>query len=78
MDAYKEFANADYKEYRPMAKNLSADKLAKWLQDPDTAQFRFGLYASLLGHCGTEKHARTAQVRSSPARTSSRRPASTA
>jgi hypothetical protein len=57
MDAYKEFANADYKEYRPMAKTLPADKLAKWLQDPDTAQFRFGLYASLLGHCGTEKHA---------------------
>ena len=57
MDAYKEFANADYKEYRPMAKNLPADKLAKWLQDPDTAQFRLGLYASLLGHCGTAKHA---------------------
>jgi hypothetical protein len=56
-DAYKEFANADYKEYRPMAKNLPAEKLAKWLQDPDTPAFRFGLYASLLGHCGTAKDA---------------------
>lgn len=56
-DAYKEFANADYKEYRPMAKDLPAEKLAKWLQDPETPAFRFGLYASLLGHCGKAKDA---------------------
>jgi hypothetical protein len=56
-DAYKEFANADYKEYRPMAKELPAEKLAKWLQDPETPAFRFGLYASLLGHCGSAKDA---------------------
>jgi hypothetical protein len=56
-DAYKEFAYADYKDYRDMAKKLPADKIAKWLQDPDTPTFRYGLYASMLGHCGTDKHA---------------------
>ena len=56
-DAYKEFANADYKDYRGMAKDLPADKIAKWLQDPATPAFRFGLYASMLGHCGGDKHA---------------------
>jgi hypothetical protein len=56
-DAYKEFGNADYKDYKDMAKNLSADKIAKWLEDPNTPAFRYGLYASMLGHCGTAKHA---------------------
>ena len=56
-DAYKEFGNADYKDYRDMAKELPADKIAKWLQDPNTPAFRYGLYASMLGHCGTAKHA---------------------
>jgi hypothetical protein len=56
-DAYKEFANADYKDYRPIAKTLSADKLADWLEDAKTPTFRYGLYASLLGHCGGDKHA---------------------
>lgn len=56
-DAYKEFANADYKDYKDMAKSLPAEKIAKWLQNPDTPQFRYGLYASMLGHCGTEKDA---------------------
>ena len=56
-DAYKEFGNADYKDYHDMAKNLPPDKIAKWLQDPSTPAFRHGLYASMLGHCGTAKHA---------------------
>jgi hypothetical protein len=56
-DAYKEFGNADYKDYRDMAKELPADKIAKWLEDPNTPAFRYGLYASMLGHCGTAKHA---------------------
>jgi hypothetical protein len=57
-DAYKEFANADYKDYRDMAKDLPADRVAKWLEpDSNTPAFRYGLYASMLGHCGTEKHA---------------------
>jgi hypothetical protein len=56
-DAYKEFAYADYKEYRDMAKKLPAAKIAKWLQDPDTPSYRLGLYASFLGHCGTAQDA---------------------
>ena len=55
-DAYKEFGNADYKDYRDMAKDLPADRVAKWLEDPKTPAFRYGLYASMLGHCGSEKH----------------------
>jgi hypothetical protein len=51
-DAYKEFAYADYKEYRAMAKNLPADKILKWIKSPDTPAVRMGLYASMLGHCG--------------------------
>jgi hypothetical protein len=56
-DAYKEFGNADYKDYRDMARDLPADKIATWLEDPNTPAFRYGLYASMLGHCGTAKHA---------------------
>jgi hypothetical protein len=55
-DAYKEFGNADYKDFVTMAKELPADKVVKWLDDPNTPSFRFGLYASMLGHCGTAKH----------------------
>lgn len=57
MDAYREYARAAYSDYKEMAKTLPADKIADWLQDPKTPQFRYGLYASLLGHCGTKKHA---------------------
>jgi hypothetical protein len=57
-DAYKEFGYADPRDYRAMARKLPADKLAKWIQDPNTASYRLGLYASLLGDCGTVKHAR--------------------
>ncbi|HWG46650.1 MAG TPA: hypothetical protein VN688_28065 [Gemmataceae bacterium] len=56
-DAYKEFGNADYKDYKDMAKSLPADRVAKWLTDPKTPAFRYGLYASMLGHCGNAKHA---------------------
>ena len=52
-DAYKEFGNADYKDYAPMAANLPAERIAKWLErGSKTAPFRYGLYASMLGHCG--------------------------
>jgi hypothetical protein len=57
MDAYKEFAYADYKDYQGMAKGLPADKIAGWLKDDKTPSFRLGLYASLLGHAGNAMHA---------------------
>jgi len=56
-DAYKEFANADYKDFRPMAASLPASKVAGWLKDPSTPGFRLGLYASILGHCGQKPDA---------------------
>jgi hypothetical protein len=56
-DAYKEFGNADYKDYKDMAHNLPADKIAGWLEDANTPASRYGLYASMLGHCGKDKHA---------------------
>jgi hypothetical protein len=56
-DAYKEFGNADYTDYKDMAKGLPAGKIVSWLKDPDTPSFRYGLYASMLGHCGTKKDA---------------------
>src|SRR5262249_49284833 len=58
IDAYREFAKADYKEYKDMAKTLPPDTLAGWLKDPKTPAYRYGLYASLLGHCGTAEHAK--------------------
>jgi hypothetical protein len=56
-DALKEFANADYGDYKDMATKLPADKVAGWLKDPKTPGVRIGLYASLLGHCGKSEHA---------------------
>jgi hypothetical protein len=56
-DAYKEFANADYKDYVDMAKDLPAARIAGWLTNEHTPAFRFGLYGSMLGHCGTKKDA---------------------
>jgi hypothetical protein len=58
MDAYREFAKADYKEYRDLARKLPPDKIAGWLKDPKTPPYRYGLYASLLGHSGNAKHAK--------------------
>lgn len=56
-DAYQEFANADYKDFRPLAEKLDPDLIVKWLKDPNTPVSRFGLYGSMLGHCGKERHA---------------------
>ena len=57
VDAYREFAKADYKDYMTMAKSLPTETIVGWLRDPKTPSFRLGLYSSLLGHCGSEKHA---------------------
>jgi len=57
-DAYKEFGFADYKDYRTASSTLPADTIARWLKDPNTPPSRYGLYASMLGHCGTAVHAK--------------------
>ena len=56
-DAYKEYGFADYKDYRAVAEKLPAETIVRWLKDPNTTAARFGLYASMLGHCGTAEHA---------------------
>jgi hypothetical protein len=58
LDAYREYARADYKDYKDMATKLPANQIADWLRDPKTPQYRYGLYSSLLGHCGTPEHAK--------------------
>ncbi len=57
MDAYREYARSDYNDYKEMAKKLPAEKLGTWLEDSKTPTHRYGLYATLLGHCGNSKHA---------------------
>jgi hypothetical protein len=62
-DAYKEFGNADYKDVRAITKGLPRERIIRWLEnvnaddDKRTPAFRIGLYASLLGLCGTAKDA---------------------
>ena len=51
-DALMEFGNADYKDVRQVAPTLPADRILKWLADPNTSPSRYGLYGLLLGHCG--------------------------
>lgn len=58
LDAYREYAEADYKDYKEMASKLSPATIVGWLQDPKTPSYRYGLYASLLGHCGKAEHAK--------------------
>jgi hypothetical protein len=55
-DAYMEFGNADYKDYRPVAEKVASDKIAKWLTDPNTPPSRLGLYGSMLGHSGKAEY----------------------
>jgi len=56
-DALKEFGNADYKDARDLYPRLPANTIAGWLKDENTPAFRYGLYASMLGHCGKPEHA---------------------
>jgi len=56
-DAYKEFGNAGYKEFADAAKSFSREKVLGWLNNSGTANFKMGLYASILGHCGKNEDA---------------------
>ena len=57
-DAMNEFGSADYKEVRALAEKLPADKVLKWLKDPNTPASRFGLYGLFVGHCGKSSDAK--------------------
>jgi hypothetical protein len=52
-DAFLEFAKAGDQEVGQVASKLSSDKLRGWLKAPQTPENRLGLYAFLLGSCGT-------------------------
>jgi len=56
-DAYKEFAQSDYRDYMAMAKKLPPDLLANWLQDAKKKTEYRELFATLLGLCGKREHA---------------------
>lgn len=56
LDALMEFGNAEYKDFRPIAEKLPAETIVGWLKDPAISLSRLGLYASMLGHCGTAEH----------------------
>src|SRR5215211_328369 len=57
-DAYTEFANVDYPDFKGMAKDLPAARVVNWLESPDTPSVRVGLYANMLGHCGKKEDAK--------------------
>jgi hypothetical protein len=57
-DAINEFGYAEYKDVRPLAEKLPADKVLKWLKDPNTLPSRFGLYGLFIGHCGKKEDAK--------------------
>jgi hypothetical protein len=58
-DALGEFFDPDgsYSDLRAVASECPAEKVAEWVHDPKTPTDRVVLYAALLGHCGTAKHA---------------------
>lgn len=56
-DAMMEFGNADYKDVRELAKTIPADKVLRWLRDPNTPPSRYGLFGLMIGHCGKREDA---------------------
>jgi hypothetical protein len=55
VDALMEFGNADYKDTQAVYAKFPAETVVKWLKDPNTQPSRYGLYGSILGHCGNAK-----------------------
>lgn len=56
-DAFLEFAKSTDQEIAQIAPKLSAAKLRGWLKDPEALEWRLGMYAYLLGACGTAEDA---------------------
>lgn len=56
-DAFLEFAKASDEHIGQVAAKLAPTRLRGWLQDPKTPAERLGIYAFLLGGCGTEQDA---------------------
>ena len=55
IDAFMEYAAADYKDIAEVAPKLNPAIIVKWLKDTNTQPSRYGLYGSLLGQCGNSK-----------------------
>ena len=56
-DVAREFDQAEYRDYRDLARNISPATLMALLRDPAVPDGRKGLYATLLGHCGGREDA---------------------
>lgn len=56
-DAYKEFANAPYKDVVAGAAGYDREKVLKWLDDKEMPSYRIGLFGLLLGVCGKSEDA---------------------
>ena len=56
-DAYVEFAYARYEDVRAAAATFPADRIVRWLEDPQTPWWQYGDFCLLLGHCGKPEHA---------------------
>jgi hypothetical protein len=56
-DAYLEIEGSQDSELRRFAVQLPPDRLRSWLRDKSLPLPRVGLYALLLGHCGTARDA---------------------
>ncbi len=61
-DAFLEFAKAADRDIGHSAGQFSAEKVRRWLKDPKTPPERIGVYAFLLGVCGTAEDASQLQV----------------
>lgn len=57
-DAFTEFQNADAVARKMVFKDLPADRVAGSLKDPKTPFERLALFGLMLGHCGSEQHAK--------------------
>jgi hypothetical protein len=56
-DAFLEFAKATDQEIGQAAAKFSPEKIRGWLEEKNTPEERLGVYAFLLGACGTAKDA---------------------
>src|SRR5262249_31996628 len=56
-DALLELTKVEYRHIPAWAKDLPADKVACWLEQPQLPTAQVRLYAVLLGNCGKDRHA---------------------
>jgi len=56
-DAWSEFANAEYGDIKKQSGTFSRKKLREWIAHPDNRPERVGLFALMLGMCGTDADA---------------------